>query len=398
MTGGATPPPGVTTTIEAESALVVAPHFDDEVLGCGGLVGRLTAAGAPVRVVFCSDGGGESADPERRQAESARRRIEARQAAQVLGLAGIDELDFPDGALAGHVEPMADGLRRLLLQHRPRLVLVPSPLEVSADHRATFAALLRALPAMTGADGPSVLAYEVNHPLHPDVLVDVSGQVALIERAMGCYASQQERHDYLRVKLGLMRFRTLTLPPSIDAAEAYRRFSVEDLVGPGPARVVAEAAGGPAPRAAADGPPISLVVRTKDRPQFLAEALASVARSTFHPREVLVVNDGGRTPELPAGYPVPLELTNLPDNRGRAGAANAGIARARGEYVAFLDDDDLVEPEHFAVLAGLVRDTGARVVYTDAAVGIYEPTATAGWRCVERRVPYSRDFDRERLL
>ena len=80
------PPPGIPTIVEARSALVIAPHFDDEVLGCGGLVARLTAAGGSVRVVFCSDGGGDTTDPERRRAEGARRRAEARGAAAVLGL------------------------------------------------------------------------------------------------------------------------------------------------------------------------------------------------------------------------------------------------------------------------------------------------------------------------
>jgi uncharacterized protein YoxC len=39
-----------------------------------------------------------------------------------------------------------------------------------------------------------------------------------------------------------------------------------------------------------------------------------------------------------------------------------------------------------------------RVAYTDAAVGVYELDGDAGWRCVERRLPYSRDFDPELLL
>ena len=401
------PPPGITTTVEATSVLVIAPHFDDEVLGCGGLVAQLTAAGGSVRVVFCSDGAGDTADPLRRRAESLRRRGEARQAAAVLGLSGIDELDLPDGSLAQHMEPLAAGLQRILLHHRPQLVLVPSPLEVSADHRATFGALHRALPALHSAEGFAsdtrlqqlqILAYEVNHPLHPDVLVDVGAQVALIERAIGCYASQQEQHDYQSAKLGLLKFRTLTLPASVEAAEAYRRLTLGDFVTRSPARLVSELGGVPELVTVDDGPMISLVVRTKDRPDFLTQALASVARSTYRRLEVLVVNDGGRAPELPAEYPVPLALTNLPVNHGRAGAANAGIAQARGDYVAFLDDDDLVEPEHFAVLAGLVRGAGIRVAYTDAAVGVYEPAPEAGWRCVERRLPYSRDFDPELLL
>lgn len=368
---------------------------------------QFTAAGASVRIVFCSDGGGDSPDARRRRAESGRRREEARRVSAVLGVAGIDELDLPDGALAQHVERMADGLGRLLLEHRPELVLVPSPLEVSADHRATFTALHRALEALQGAEGFAgdtrmrglrVLVYEVNHPLHPDVLVDVGAQVPLIERAMACYVSQQEQHDYLRVKLGLLRFRTLTLSPSVEAAEAYRQLSVEDFVTRSPARLVAELGGVPDLVSVDGGPLISLIVRTKDRPHFLAQALASVTRSTYRRLEVLVVNDGGRAPELSTEYPLPLVLTNLPVNRGRAGAANAGITQARGDYVAFLDDDDLVEPEHFAALAGLVRGGGARVAYTDAAVGIYEPDGDGGWRCVGRRLPYSRDFDPELLL
>lgn len=400
-------PPGTTTTVEARSALVIAPHFDDEVLGCGGLVARLTAEGASVRVVFCSDGGGDTTEVQRRRATSARRREEARRVAAVLDLGGVDELGLPDGALAQHVEPMAAGIRRLLLQHRPQLVLVPSPLEVSADHRAAFGAFHRALETLRSADDFAsdtrirrlqVLIYEVNHPLHPDVLVDVGRQVPLIERAMGCYASQQEQHNYLRVKLGLLKFRTLTLPPSVEAAEAYRQLSLEDFITRSPARLVADLGGVPDLVSVSEGPLISLIVRTMDRPRLLEQALASVGRSTYRRLEVLVVNDGGGAPKLPAEYPLPLALTNLPLNGGRAGAANAGIAQARGDYVAFLDDDDLVDPEHFAVLAGLVRGTGARVAYTDAAVGIYEPDADAGWRCTERRLPYSRDFDPELLL
>jgi LmbE family N-acetylglucosaminyl deacetylase len=400
----ASPPPGATTTVEPRSALIIAPHFDDEVLGCGGLVTQFTAAGASVRVMFCSDGGGATTDAAPRRAESARRREEARLATAVLGLSGIDELALPDGALAQHVECMADGIRHALLEHRPEFVFVPSPLEVSPDHRAAFAALHRVLEALrrepafvsdTRLRGLTVLAYEVNHPLHPNVLVDVGAQVPLIERAMGCYASQ---HDYLRGKLGLLKFRTLTLPPSVAAAEAYRQLSVEDFTTRSPARLIGELGGVPEFVEIKDGPLISVIVRTKDRPEFLAQALASLAHSTYRQLEVIIVNDGGCAYELPVQYPLPMTSTNLPVSQGRAGAANAGIAHARGDFVAFLDDDDLVDAEHFETLVGLVRAAGVRVAYTDAAVGVYEPAAGTGWQCVERRIPFSRDFDPERLL
>src|SRR5262249_24928344 len=167
--------------------------------------------------------------------------------------------------------------------------------------------------------------------------------------------------------LGLMKFRTLTLPSSVGAAEAYRQLSVDDFITRSPARLVTDLGGVPELASVDDGPLISVIVRTKDRPDFLAQALERPARSTCRRLEVIVVNDGGCVPEPPLDYPLPLTSLNLPLSQGRASAANAGIAQAQGDFVAFLDDDDLVEPEHFEVLAGLVRGAGVRVAYTDAA-------------------------------
>ncbi len=408
-------PPGTTSDVQAGSALVLAPHYDDEVLGCGGLVARLTAGGAAVRALFLSDSGGDYPDAGARAAYSRRRRQEAKEAAKVLGLAGIDHLDLPDGNLGQHLEAMDDGIRRALLSQRPSLLLAPAPLEASPDHRAAFRAVHDLLGSVRQGDALwplvrdlDVLAYEINHPLRPDLLVDVSEQVATLERAMACYASQQEQHDYLTACLGLAKFRTLTLATEVapeggkrdtfKAAEAYRRLTLDDFRTRGPSALVAELGGNVRALQVEAGPKISVVVRTRDRPELLAEALASLAASSYARAEVVLVNDGGAPPDVPDDFPLPVEVVNLDPNRGRAAAANAGIAAAGSDYVAFLDDDDLVEPEHLATLAGLVGASGVRVAYTDAAVGVYELDGDAGWRCTERRIPYSRDFDPELLL
>ncbi len=397
------PPPGRTEEVRARSALVLAPHHDDEVLGCGGLVAELADAGAAVRVLFLSDGGGDAEGDDRR-AYVARRRAEARAAAKVLGIAGIDELGLPDGRLEQHLEAIAEGLRRALLNLRPELLLVTSPLEASADHRAAFAAVHRLLGGVRrgGELQPLVerlriLAYEVNHPLHPDLLVDTSDRAAQLAEAMACYESQQEIHDYRAARDGLARFRTLTLPPGTTRAEAYRRLGLADFTTRSPAALVAELGGSPRRLEVREGPRMSVILRTKDRPELLAQALASLAANTYCRAEAVVVNDGGARPEIPADFPLPARVVDLEANRGRAAAANAGLAAASGDYVVFLDDDDLFFPEHLATLAGLVEAEGVRVAYTDAAVGVYE-LAAEGWRCAERRLPYSRDFDPELLL
>lgn len=404
-------PPGRTERVVAASALAIAPHPDDEVLGCGGLLAQLAASGAAVRVLFLSDGGGGVETVPDRAVYRARRKEESARAAEILGLAGCDGLDLPDGSLSGHLEEIAAGLRRAILSQRPELLLVPSPLEGSADHRAAFAALHRLLAPLRvgradrsggehglgGFEGLRILAYEVNRPAYPDLLVDVSAEAERLERAMAAHESQAERHPYWNAALGLRRHRTLTLPPGVDLAEGYRRLSVDDFRTRSAAQLIRHLGGVSDLLEVKEGPHVSVIVRTKDRPGLLAEALASLAAQTYTRTEVVLVNDGGAPPRIPEDFPHPVVRVDLPETHGRATAAQSGIEAASGSHVCFLDDDDLAAPEHLATLAGMVGGAGVRVAYTDAAVTIYE-LGGDGWACRERRLPYSRDFDPDLLL
>ncbi|MEO8197783.1 MAG: PIG-L deacetylase family protein [Thermoanaerobaculia bacterium] len=237
----------------AVRTLVLAPHFDDEVLGCGGLIRQLAAAGARVEVLFLSDGSGGVEEIADRASYAARRRGEAEEVVRLLGCAGLEVLGIRDGALATGRAAAAAAIRRCLLAgggERPGLLLVPSPLEISDDHRAAFAALHDVLQG-AGETGElaevarelEVWLYEVNHPGYPDRLVDVSDCRATLERAMAIYASQEERHPYLRSGIGLRQFRTHTLGPEVELAEGYRRLAASHFAGCDLAALVAEVGG-----------------------------------------------------------------------------------------------------------------------------------------------------------
>jgi glycosyltransferase involved in cell wall biosynthesis len=98
---------------------------------------------------------------------------------------------------------------------------------------------------------------------------------------------------------------------------------------------------------------VSVIIRTKDRPSLLREAVGSVAGQTHRPIEAIVVNDcGADVGSVVDRFTERLQcrLVDLRPGRGRSAAANAGIAAARGAWVGFLDDDDLLLPDAVAVL------------------------------------------------
>jgi len=143
-------------------------------------------------------------------------------------------------------------------------------------------------------------------------------------------------------------------------------------------------------------PPVSLVLRTRNRPHYLGEAIESVAQQTVRPNEVVVVNDGGTDPspvlerfrEL-----LPIRLVSLPKPAGRVVAAQQGLAEARGALVGFLDDDDQLLPHHLEVLLGAFAN-GARVAYSNVEVRHVEGKES---RVVARGL-FAEPFDPERLL
>jgi len=143
---------------------------------------------------------------------------------------------------------------------------------------------------------------------------------------------------------------------------------------------------------------VSIVVRTKNRPHLLPQALASLAASEYRHIDVVLVNDGGAPPTVPDRFPLSVTHVNHAESQGRAAAAQAGVDHARGRYVGFLDDDDLVHPDHVSTLVDAMQRHGVRAAYTDAVATAYEFSEPGGWICVARAVPYSHDFDRARVI
>ena len=140
-------------------------------------------------------------------------------------------------------------------------------------------------------------------------------------------------------------------------------------------------------------PSVSVIVVTRDRPALLGDALASVLAQRSRPLEVRVGDDGGGT-SMPVAERFPLlELTWLPLSCGQAGAArNAAAAGARGEVLAFLDDDDRWRPEHLGGIVEAFRDPAVGFAWRDSVV-MREQVADSGERVVREQRTLARDWD-----
>ena len=150
-----------------------------------------------------------------------------------------------------------------------------------------------------------------------------------------------------------------------------------------------------------DPPRVSVIVRTKDRPGLLAEALGSLRAQAFGDFETLVVNDGGPIPGSVL-EPAPgraLSVVAPPPPGGRARALNAGLAAARGRHVAYLDDDDLYLPAHLDVLVRVLDgDDPCEAAYTTVDQIAQRRGPDGSYRDAEVLVTYGRAFDPDRIL
>lgn len=211
------------------TVLVVAPHPDDETIGCGGAILLHKARGD--RVVVVQVTGGEAGDPNALQGDAtalvATRRREARAAGERLGVDETRTLAFADGKVAPD-EALVAALVAEIDRACPAIVYAPSLLECHPDHLATGLATARALrrsPLIV-----RLLGYEVNHPTLASFLLDITPFIDAKRDALACFESQQRYNDLVGKRLGLAYARTINIDlRGIEYVEAFMEVKPEQV-------------------------------------------------------------------------------------------------------------------------------------------------------------------------
>jgi len=194
-----------------KSALVVAAHPDDEVLGCGGTMARLASEGWAVHVLIAAEGAtsrGLTRDRESRQGELSELARAAHAANALLGAASVTLGDLPDNRMDSvDLLDVVKVIEAAVDRYRPRLVFTHHRGDLNVDHTVLHDAVATACRPLPGSCVRQLLFFEVASSTEwrpsgegfvPNVFYDISAHLPAKLRALEAYASEMREFPHAR--------------------------------------------------------------------------------------------------------------------------------------------------------------------------------------------------------
>jgi len=225
-----------------KTILVVAAHPDDEVLGCGGTIARLTSEGNNVYTLILGEGvtsRDKRRDRTKRENEIGELRKEAENANRIIGAKKVYFQDFPDNRfdtaplldIIKTVEEVKDGIK-------PDIVFTHHLGDLNIDHQVTFKAVMAAcrptidesvkeiysfeIPSSTEWNAPSSLTYFM-----PDYFVDVNKSLEIKSNALKEYKTELRDFPHPRsLKAVELNAKCWGVKMGFEAAEAFKTIRI----------------------------------------------------------------------------------------------------------------------------------------------------------------------------
>ena len=200
------PLPKILPLPERAKIMMIAPHPDDETLGCGGTLALLKQKGCQVKVVIMTDGCQGDPLGYLEQDVIEHRQCESRSALKVLGIDEVIFLGHPDGCYQ-YTSQVASQLRQIIDAYSPDWLLIPSLLDYHRDHVRISLSILD-IWQQRGCQ-ERLFLYETWGTIPATWVVDISSVFTLKQTATHCYQLPLKYCDYLAAWTGMAGYRGL---------------------------------------------------------------------------------------------------------------------------------------------------------------------------------------------
>lgn len=214
-----------TADLYEKNILVLSPHPDDDIVGCGGTVYKCRLKGSRVIVVYMTDG--RKGNPHYSEDELVSvRKEEARRAAAVIGIEDLVFLKNRDGELSCREESVAP-ISKILNDYNPDAVFLPFLLDNHRDHMATNDIFVEASRKFSGEI--MCYGYEVWTPLSvPNCVIDITKEMPKKIDALKQHKSQMTELNLIDAAVGLSKYRGAVSFLTDGNAEAFVRCPISE--------------------------------------------------------------------------------------------------------------------------------------------------------------------------
>jgi LmbE family N-acetylglucosaminyl deacetylase len=200
--------------IYANKVLAIAPHQDDEAVGCAGTLIKHVKSGGHLEIVFCTN-------------DSQERMEESKRAAEIIGSKKNHYMHFSSRNLNCN-KNFKENLGFVLNSVKPEAVFIPFFFDKHNDHIAVSWAIneLRKKIKLNFM----IYAYSVWSPLNPNCLFDISKEWDVKRQAIECYKTQIITRDYIKIAQGLNRYWGEIKEQGMMYAEAFLKMTVKEYI------------------------------------------------------------------------------------------------------------------------------------------------------------------------
>lgn len=178
---------------ESKKLLILSPHQDDEILGCGCLIKKTLEAGGHAKCIYMTDGSKSLSDQLTPEAMIEMRKAEAIRLTEHLNMEEPIFLGCSDGSLEPDDKEAADKVAQAIEDYKPDAVLIPYFLDGHKDHTAVSGIYLASMKKLKNHKEFDTYCYEINSPISVHGIthyMDCSGYLKAKSDALDFYSSQ----------------------------------------------------------------------------------------------------------------------------------------------------------------------------------------------------------------